>query len=204
MYVCSICMGRCLTCTNTTYCLSCLTGFLQGGLCIDNCSTITGKYSNISSLACSPCDLNCLNCTSTSRMCTACNPSIPLLFNYTCLNACPSGYYSSGSTCSKCSYPCMKCTGTASNCTSCLNTYADNGTCVSSCPMRRYADLKSLSCLGCDSACTSCAYSSSYCSVCATGFFLNDYKCWSQCPPGYYGVNGSCTPCISPCLTCAN
>ena len=85
---------------------------------------MTGMYSNITTLGCSICDSSCLNCTSLSTVCTACNPSTPLLYNSSCLSQCPSGYYNTSATCLKCSYPCLNCSGSPTNCTACLNNFA--------------------------------------------------------------------------------
>lgn len=63
------------------------------------------------------------------------------------------------------------------------------GSCVSHCPRFYYYDSVGVVCLLCDANCYECDYGNAVkCLSCVTGKYLyeGDYKCYVDCPAGYY------------------
>lgn len=113
---------QCSLCTSTTY--------LYNQQCITICPNGTMPSSN----TCTPCSINCQQCSASG--CTVCQNGSSLL-NGNCVSTCGLGYYSANSTCHICSAPnCVNCTSTtclfcqppyvidsSGGCTSCLSGY---------------------------------------------------------------------------------
>lgn len=177
---------------------------LDNGNCVQSCQTY-GTVPNI--LICSPCDSHCLTCLSSITNCLTCNTSstYPYLYNNTCLNSCPNGYYNDNTTflCFPCKSPCETCLSSSQyQCISCISPYALYGTvCSSSCPLTYFSN--GSQCSACIQPCLTCL-SLSLCLSCQTNYslFSSNYSCLGACPVGYISINQSCIPCSSNCFSC--
>ena len=139
--------GRCTTCkTEGSYIFqNPATAVTLGNECI-LCSDITSRdgYQGVA---------NCNTCTTPQQTGPA-----------TC-SACQEGYFLSGQTCTKCANTCATCTA-ASTCTSCSGSkyLKSDGTCVSACESKFYADPQSNKCISCSAQedgienCDTCEY----------------------------------------------
>lgn len=136
--------------------------------------------------------------------------------NNTCLNNCPSGFYTdTNNICTACTTPCATCITNAFTCLSCTSTTFLNSltsTCVSNtnCPSNTYADTLSNKCLSCDVSCNNCVSSSTNCLLCSTGYII-EYQnatfknCTNRCPAGTVNdtVNNLGCRCETQCKTCS-
>ncbi|XP_004591833.2 proprotein convertase subtilisin/kexin type 5 isoform X2 [Ochotona princeps] len=105
-----------------------------------------------------------------------------------------------------CDSSCKTCAGSASLCTSCRKgAFLLNQACVSSCPRGTWPSGRSGSCEACAKGCASCSAANS-CQECQAPpeqpFFLHKGRCYSKCPEGFYGKDGTCVHCSSTCRTC--
>ncbi|CAD8077820.1 unnamed protein product [Paramecium sonneborni] len=193
---CQNCTSPCQTCTvSATNCGSCVDG-LHRHLDNNQCICDNGYYENTT---CQPCQLPCINCTSSST-CTSCNdPTYQSGTSCQCqstyfMNAsfmcqscvspcqnctseslctsCVQNYYISGNTCIQCTSPCYNCVDLSTKCTSCINTNLTpiNNLCV--CPDGYYADT-SLNCQPCIHPCTKCETNGNHCLQCASTFEMS-------------------------------
>jgi len=119
---CTACISPCNTCSNATYCLSCVGGYmLTGGTCSTSCTA--GYFFNSNIVDCQACSTGCLTCNS-GRFCQMCQAGYYILStNDTanqCVQNCGSQKYASsvGASCKSCVYPCFNCTSTI-QCLSC-------------------------------------------------------------------------------------
>lgn len=116
------------------------------------------------------CDYPCNECVANQpTKCTACTPDskFPLFFESSCLDVCPSEYYSMDGICSKCSSGCLECTSEDNICTYCNEGfYLLTNTCLASCPDNYYSDPKQRLCVPCESPCETCSTSPTTCSSC--------------------------------------
>jgi len=138
------------------------------------------------------CTSPCQRCSTSPTICLSCLPSpntyiIYFSLNNTCLNGCPTGYFTNSTICSICVSPCLTCS-TISMCNSCVNgtwLYSGNNTCSNSCPSGFYNE-SSGNCTTCVSPCATCLAFSS-CLSCSTNYFTN-FSCvnGSLCPNGTY------------------
>lgn len=100
---CVICSAPCLTCSDPSTCLSCVSPYaLLGSTCVMECST--GQLSQVinSITQCVSCTAPCLSCSLKPNNCTYCLYGF-YLYNYQCLTNCSSispvnTYYSQSST----------------------------------------------------------------------------------------------------------
>ncbi len=123
---CSSVVGlNCSNCYNSTYCISCDTGyvlFTANHSCIDY---VPIGYANISGIAV-PCSSNCSRCNVTTTNCTSCTTNLSLYLwqnNGYCVSICPDGTLSISNICTDCTYPCLNCIGEITNCSSCITGY---------------------------------------------------------------------------------
>ena len=119
---CVLCLSPCQTCSNATYCLSCVSGYmLSGGSCSTSCTA--GYFFNSSLVDCQACSAGCLICNS-AQFCQICKADYYILStNDTanqCVTSCGAQKYASSvsSSCRSCIYPCFNCTSTI-QCLSC-------------------------------------------------------------------------------------
>ena len=92
-YSCQLCVSPCLTCSNSSACLTCVNGFyLEGTSCLSTCSSTT-VFANATSQICESCPNPCVTCqvvNSTAVKCLSCTTGY-LYSNGSCLYVCPSG-----------------------------------------------------------------------------------------------------------------
>lgn len=220
------CNLPCQTCTpgNASSCTSCYSStsitlsvyyHALTARCYTLCPPTT--YNNNSTLQCSNCDDNCLNCLASPFFCTKCvpNSTYPYL-NITsgsqfCVAQCSLGMYGSNSIdppqCVTCVSPCATCSS-AVTCLSCLpGFYFLNGTtCTTNCtPLVTIPNDALKTCDPCNSICKSCAGNINSCTACNEPLVFNNGSCQTGCPPGGTTApnNGICTPCVSTCQTCS-
>lgn len=121
-YICLSCISPCLTCLNSSYCLSCVPGYmLSNGLCSTSCTA--SYYFNTTIVSCASCSSFCLICNSNS-FCQLCTPyyyinQLSATINQ-CFNSCPASTYANfiSSACQTCIYPCGNCSSQI-DCLSC-------------------------------------------------------------------------------------
>uniref|UniRef100_H2LJC9 Proprotein convertase subtilisin/kexin type 5a n=1 Tax=Oryzias latipes TaxID=8090 RepID=H2LJC9_ORYLA len=148
-----------------------------------------------------------------------------------CISECPAGFWGDRRRCKKCFSFCQSCTGSRSDqCTSCQPGYhltEETSTCSASCGDNYYLDHDANVCRKCSENCLKCT-SYSICteckhdtSLCAEGFFTEEWRCVSSCSPGFYTAEPSpeiadgqrtcriwvvgfllCLLCDASCLTC--
>ena len=125
--------------------------------------------------------------------------------------------------CITCDASCQTCIGTGSNeCLTCAPTYyalTDTElSCVTTCPLDKYADSSTMSCIDCDSTCLTCSGSTATdCDSCSGSGILDDGSCGPNCSSGkysmsrvcvitcpshYYNHTDTCLECPSECSEC--
>ena len=134
---CTACVSPCATCANSSFCLSCLTGFFYYNF---SCPTVCpgGYYPDAAGNTCKTCISPCKTCTSSS-ICLTC--SLGYWNGTHCSSSCPSGQYadSTANLCTSCSISCLTCINSASTCTSCNSSLLFyNSQCLAACPSRFY------------------------------------------------------------------
>lgn len=154
-------MSPCRSCSNATFCLSCLSNFLNQstGLCVGQSQCADGYYADIGTLKCQTCASPCLKCSVLSTLCTACSSPL-LLSSSNCTSSCLTGFYANQTTskCSQCLAPCLTCNSSI-YCLSCISGYLysnSTGQCLSYCNTGEYIDLSTSRCLSCGTNCLSC------------------------------------------------
>jgi hypothetical protein len=195
-------MAPCLTCTSTTTCLQCISGYsLLGSMCVATCPS--GYYMGSSqgivvngvtyaTSTCFSCSASCLTCNKTSTYCLSCPSGYILDASNNCVSNCvsPTSYYSPTTRmCSNCSQQCYSCYGPGTdNCLSCrppLQLYASS--CLSNCPFG-YFSTPSYVCQVCSTSCLTCSASATDCTSCPSGLYLQanngSFVCKSTCPTG--------------------
>ena len=170
-------------------------------------------------MTCITCPTGCLTCSSGTD-CTRCTSGYFLYLDptsqyQTCIQACPTGYYSAYSSsvvtyvCSQCDTSCAACNGSSSSqCTDCADDMIlSSGSCYSSsftCPDGTYLD--SWQCFNCTKGCAICSEVTS-CIVCLSGYTLgtttglceiSQSLCDSSCNTCSGTTQYDCTSCSSP------
>lgn len=207
--------------------------FNNGCALIPTCNT--SEYFNLSLKKCSTCHLTCKTCSLGGYQdCTACKPNATLMsisgysecrcndgfyldnFTGNCLEipTCPSGQYlTTAYKCVSCHPTCMECSGPLEqDCTQCKQgvsitiTNVTSKTGVCKCPVGKYFDSSSKSCLDCDSSCASCSGAgNNSCLTCNSGY-LKDWEsglCTCNTSAGsYYNSAKECKQCNSACVAC--
>ncbi|EAR96334.2 latrophilin/CL-like GPS domain protein (macronuclear) [Tetrahymena thermophila SB210] len=173
--ICQKCSSSCFNCfgIGDNQCTSCLTG-----------------YYVTSSKTCSQCSQLCNTCSQDSTLCTSC-PLGQFLYNQTCVQTCPPGFYGSDqdNKCHQCNSPCSTCTGPGVNqCSSCLQSYF-------------YSQGQ---CLPCHPNCKTCyGFLQNQCYTCQLGMQQQSNTCTSCGDGNYYdSLLNSCQQCNPVCLTC--
>lgn len=193
------CSSSCLTCfgPGTYQCLTCPSGtYLQLGQCISACTF--GFYQ--SSSQCLQCSAECYSCTS-SQNCLTCSPGHYNMSSnnggITCVRLCPTAYYPTNSPissagtmtsgqCLPCPTGCLRCKN-PNFCMLCSrNYYLFNLTCLPSPPISHYYDRKVSHFKPCQPNCLHC--NELVCSFCASGYFLDQGTCVTDCGPHKYKV----------------
>lgn len=138
-------MFPCSTCSNSTSCRSCESGYLFGDQCYPSC--VSGYYSDALTSTCNVCQNGCLTCSS-DNICLSC-PNTTNLFSYQCITACPAGSYPDAQICISCLNPCSTCSN-RTYCLSCSMGYLSQitqGSCVAICEDGFYANHANSTCL---------------------------------------------------------
>ncbi|EWS75296.1 transmembrane protein, putative (macronuclear) [Tetrahymena thermophila SB210] len=167
-------------------CLKCNKACSQ---CIDQtnvCEVCAEGYYKNSDQSCQPCEDFCQICTGINS-CTQCQNGY-LLFQGTCLEQCPEGYLNSNGICIPCNSNCKSCQISIDNCVSCNDGYY----------------ILNNACLPCVNNCSLCSSSTS-CTKCQLGYFLEDSICKTQCQKeGFYQdyTQYMCLPCDASCRNC--
>ena len=220
-FTCEFCDNTCLECSgngaqNCTSCDGSEELYLYQSQCISNCPIQT--YTNFTNGSCEKCDETCLGCSGNGSLsCISCDSSMNLyLFQSSCVNACPTGYFPNINTasCIKCDTTCLTCTGTLNNqCTSCdLNKglFLYSNICYNGCPPRTFSNLAVYGnkCQNCDLTCQTClGPNNNDCQSCISNYpyyYLNNRTCFTACPINTF-LNDSvnqCQLCVPSCLTC--
>lgn len=140
---------------------------LNQGICIQTCGDASLTLSfNQNTLI-----WECLNTTTTPVTCSSRGQYL-LANQSTCIDVCPTGYYTSLSTwaCNLCASGCLTCVDAVS-CLTCLNGYNKyNNQCVSNCP-NQYVPVSGV-CSPCLAPCSTCSGLPSKCTTCVANSFL--------------------------------
>ena len=158
------------------------------------------------------CHSLCKTCNEASQFdCLSCNDQLFLQVSpgpSSCESLCPEKFYSdvNTNTCLPCSTSCKACSGPLNtNCLTCPsgNFLVISGTSFtcSTCPTGSWPDSTSGVCMSCDPSCLTCS-AGTYkdCLGCIGTKCFYDNQCWSKCPDGTFGVNGTMT-CETSCPT---
>ncbi|KAL4482200.1 hypothetical protein ABPG72_017981 [Tetrahymena utriculariae] len=167
----------CLKCNKA--CSQCIN---QTNIC-DVCAD--GYYKNPDN-SCQPCEDFCQICSG-ANSCTQCQDG-HLIFKGSCLDNCPQGYLNLNGICIPCNPSCKSCSMRLDNCIACNDGYY----------------LYNNTCLPCVNNCSLCN-SSTICTKCQLGYFLEDSTCKTKCQKlGYYSDYSQymCLPCDTSCATC--
>lgn len=211
--ICVLCLSPCSTCTSSSQCTSCLSGwYFYNNTCSTNCPSGT-TIPNNSTNTCDACSVQCAMCSVTVSTCIGCS-SGAALYNGTCVTVCPTPYVIHNGACVTCSTNCLTCSLTYSNCTSCSTSssfpYLYNNTCLANCPELYYSSITSGQCILCSTlnmGCDNCT-STSTCGTCNwnQGYVFLSNRCFLTTPVGYYNSSGYALPCDSTrdCSTCLN
>lgn len=112
-YICVDPYDLCTVCTTTSPYIAYLYNTTNAtGQCVRTCpiSYFPETFSGAGPNLCLPCNATCLYCTGSPTPCTACQPGY-YLFNSTCINPCPEGYfpynYSNTGACLDCANNCV-------------------------------------------------------------------------------------------------
>lgn len=206
--LCLKCHYRCLTCTNSSQCLTCSAASFRA-LPASMCPCTEGYYDDGSSNVCLPCHYSCKGCTNGSQ-CLSCdlNTNHRKLVNTNYLCGCVDRYFDdllSHQTCLPCLYSCLTCVSTSTTCTSC-NSTAFRVISSTSCPcQQRYYDNNQELCLPCSYSCSKCV-NPNQCTECnATRHRIADSsndKC--KCDVLFWddSVKEECQACHPTCYTC--
>lgn len=150
--VCWPCHESCETCAGAGQdsCLTCAPAHLlvvDLAVCFQQCPD--GYYEELDANACFPCAEHCYTCSEKADMCSSCVHSY-VLFNGSCLAACPPGTYQKDDFgCMQCHETCESCHGPSeTECVSCrIGDFAFKNHCVPKCPTGYYADTQRRECL---------------------------------------------------------
>eukprot|EP00347_Sterkiella_histriomuscorum_P002038 403369714 len=213
--ICVDCESPCLECSyySESKCFSCKVGYtLVGYQCISS-DCPRGQYFDATTSTCKTCLDPCTSCTNTT-FCLYCDPGFKYIDDGfgKCIketDPCPSGTFQDPSglvVCKSCPAGCDTCSS-STQCTKCQNNYLlYGGQCLlEQCPSGTYIETDDKSCVDCDdSNCIACTYFE--CLLCKSGTYLDNQKCVTKCPDGFYGdsVSNSCMKCQSDCLKCQN
>lgn len=110
-------ISLCRQCSNATNCITCdpySGAFLADGLCIFNCPT--GTYRSMAEARCLPCASTCSICVNSS-FCVTCKSGLAL-FQGSCVQSCPAGFYNDSGICKGCPSGCFVCNSVQS-CSAC-------------------------------------------------------------------------------------
>lgn len=142
-----------MKCTNNQF-------IFNNSICVFQCPSDSGYYSNYTSYTCERCHSTCRSCSAgpLATDCTIC--AVDRYFNSSmyCVDLCPKGTFPSLATgsCELCHSTCATCTQ-YSLCTLCVVPLMLDGTdCLQQCPENKYYDQLLSACKPCHSYCKAC------------------------------------------------
>ena len=175
-YQCKNCVSNCLTCTNSTKCIACKSGYFinSNGQCSAcpiekcgklksdgcQCETCADNYFMDNNQQCQKCSTQCKTCIDNANNCTSCSDN--------------NSFVNDKNQCQKCDSTCETCSINSTHCTSC--------------PAGKYVTEEN-KCDVCDDICETCFSGpsnwDSNCLSCKDNYYLiNDYKnktCVNDC-----------------------
>lgn len=190
-------------------CSICASGYyVRNGLCVAICETGLVAASPTSGTTeigrcnrTSGCDSQCSGgCSADIGYCFGCRSELQSLLVGTgeCVTGCPDGYYNATylnvSACRRCDFDCAACNAT--HCTKCQTFYERfldqaEGTCVTECPARTYANDSTRICESCNATCYRCSGPlTTNCTACTSPRYLFGLECLTSCPDGYEADSG--------------
>jgi len=195
---CVVCPSACATCTNGSYCLTCVAGATRVGTTC-SCPAAT-FFTETPTRYCKGCQDSCLQCNSAGA-CLQCLSTYQLTTDGKCV--CGSGKFTNiNGECTSCiSQTCVTCKN-ATVCLTCAAGYLlQQNECISSCSEGFYRN--GSQCLSCSSGCSLCNVAGS-CVACNVDLSLFNGKCYSTCPSGTLTEQstGKCVACNAPCKSC--
>lgn len=220
--VCKKCSDNCSKCEDENKCISCETGLIENGKCVNSCSE--GHYQKDDK--CLPCnDTNCGLCNKNDpSQCNKCKGDF-FLKNGKCVNSCGDNYYEdnspvTGRNCNPCIDNCNHCVNgkTCNECKYPLKYSPVSQTCME-CNIDNGWAFIGLECHKCEKdnckTCPSDKTRLSECTECKENFFLStDGNCTPNCGSGFYEnrelkkcvecLDKTCEKCIpqNNCLKC--
>ncbi|OMJ66638.1 hypothetical protein SteCoe_36451 [Stentor coeruleus] len=209
---CKSCNSMCLTCSDSTYCLSCIASHTQ--LISGVCSCSDGYYASDLSVSdgCQVCDTVCKTCPDATHCTTCITDNAQSKSSGGC--ECKTGFYASGSftltnSCSSCHSDCKTCT-VQNLCTTCNADHATASTDAGCKCIDGYYKIKDLSnqdaCSLCFNECKTCD-DGVKCTSCVSSHASPDTTSGCKCNSGYYASStlnnaNACSLCSSECKTC--
>lgn len=167
------CHGTCDSCSgsSSTSCDSCYPS-QNRELIAKSCKPLSGYYEDGNDVA-PKCDSNCLECITTATTCTSC----------------VAGKFLSSQKCLPCVWPCITCSD-ATLCKTCVAGLTKTGYSCN-CPVGQFADYSGSQCSSCSAAMTACQEcdSSTHCTKCSVGYYLNSGSTCTKCKPGCLHCN---------------
>lgn len=210
---CKSCNSMCLTCSDSTYCISCVASHTQ--LISGVCSCSDGYYPDNLSVSdgCKVCDSVCLTCPDATHCTTCVTDNAQPKSSGGC--ECKTGFYTSGSftltsSCPSCHSDCKECT-VQDLCTTCKADNAIAKTDAGCKCMDGYYKIKDLSnqdaCSQCFNKCKTCD-DGVKCLTCISSNASPDTTSGCNCNSGYYASStldniNACSLCASECKTCS-
>ena len=203
---CQECIGssddQCISCAQSYFLVS------ETKTCVTQCPP--KLQADSASRECLPWQAFCSSWTGTSfTTCAQCIAPF-YLFNGTCVKNCPSELVyrdEQNRECKPCNEGCLTCSYGGS-CLSCKSSYFMHDTnnspqCVRICPVGTLAQNSTRQCRQCHHTCRLCSgLTSQECTDCNSDRFLFNNMCLTECPQGYYNMEGVCFPCPAGCITC--
>ena len=205
---CLKCDPRCEQCNSLVDCKKCKPEFnLVDGKCGSVCAD--GKVQiNNKCISCQ--DPNCKNCLTNLNTCVVCKSPF-VIHEGTCKVSCPDGSYADRNrNCLVCGVGCKNCND-PNKCLECKdNWFLHLDKCQQECPTGYYKDCLKHVCKKCNESCEICTGgSTTECSQCNKGFFLEGTSCVKQenCRKGTYADKDTrkCASCNIPyCDRCSD
>ena len=160
----------------------------------------------------SNCDWPCWECPAGEpQKCLKCDTRpdslLPLYFDGTCRNDCPSNYFEINGICSQCDAGCLECDQTSLKCVEChFGMYLLGHKCMDQCPTTHHGIDETKTCELCSPPCKTCSGSLTTCTSCDQTLPFSFYfrnECFEECPRDISVEDeGVCVECDSNCKTC--
>ncbi|EWS73119.1 zinc finger lsd1 subclass family protein (macronuclear) [Tetrahymena thermophila SB210] len=191
---CIDCDPSCSTCFGSASfkCLTCSSGYLQEGSCVEQCETNYYPAIKNGQQVCLKCHDQCSKCNGPdSNNCTECDSQY-FMYQNQCVENCPVFHtYDEKRVCQLCTKS------------------IKNNKCVDQCDQNEYLEKKNLLCQPCAVECQTCnGPTKNDCKQCADGYFLDAQKseCTQNCPESFFSNKEKkiCEACHPLCQTCSS